>query len=133
MFAIWIIVGIVILFFGFQYLTILRMKLKKGKPAPSSLTGAYGKAVKNRKTSIFYFYSPHCGACKTMTPVIEQYTKNNPRCFKVDISKDSSTASAFGIMATPSTAVVENGKIKDFIVGPKPQAELVQLLEQTRA
>ena len=131
MFVIAIIVGVIVLFFGFQYLTILRMKLKKGKPAPS-LTGAYGKAVKNKKTSIFYFYSPKCGACRTMTPLVEKYTKNNSRCFKVDISKDRATASAFGIMATPSTAVVENGKIKDFIVGPKPQAEFVSLLEQTR-
>lgn len=126
-----IIAGIIILFFGFQYLTVLRMKLKKGKPAPS-LTGAYGKAIKTKKTSLFYFYSPNCGACRTMTPVIERYTKNNPRCFKVDISKDSATAKAFGIMATPSTAVIENGLIKDFLVGPKPQAELVSLLEQTR-
>ena len=132
MIIVWIIAGIVLLFFGFQYLTILRMKLKKGKPAPN-LTGVYGKAVKNRKTSLFYFYSPQCGACKTMTPIVERYTKNNPRCFKVDISRDRTTASAFGIMATPSTAIVENGKIKDFIVGPKPQAEFVELLEQTRA
>ncbi len=131
MLVVGIIAGVIILFFGFQYLTILRMKLKKGKPAPN-LSGVYGKAVNNKKTSVFYFYSPHCGACKVMTPVVERYTKNNPRCFKIDISKDSSTASAFGIMATPSTAVIENGVIKDFIVGAKPQSDLVQLLEQTR-
>ena len=68
-----------------------------------------------------------------MTPIVERYTKNNSRCFKVDISKDRTTASAFGIMATPSTAIVENGTIRDFIVGPKPQAEFVNLLEQTRS
>ncbi|MDC7225321.1 MAG: thioredoxin family protein [Spirochaetales bacterium] len=108
------------------------MKLKKGKAAPS-LSGSYGKAVKNKKTSLFYFYSPQCGACKTMTPIVAKYTKNNSRCFKIDITKDRATASAFGIMATPSTAIVENGIIKDFIVGPRPLSEFENILEQTRA
>ena len=127
-----VIAGIAILFFGSQYLIVLKMKLKKGKSAPE-LPGVYGKAVKNKKTSLFYFYSPQCGACRTMTPLVEQYTKNNSRCFKIDITKDSKTASAFGIMATPSTAVVEDGIIRDFIVGPKPQSDFVELLEQTRS
>ena len=119
-------------FFGFQYFMILKTKFKKGKPAPD-LNGQYGKAVKSSKTSLFYFYSPSCGACRSMTPLVEGYTKNNPRCFKVDISKDMNTARAFGVMGTPSTVLVENGIIKDFIVGAKPAGEFTQLLEMTKS
>lgn len=123
---------IVALFFGFQYFMVFKMRLKKGKAAPE-LSGSYGKAVKNNKTSLFYFYSPSCGACRSMTPLVENYTKNNPRCFKVDVSKDMETARAFGVMGTPSTVLVENGKITDFIVGPKPAGDFTQLLEMTRS
>ena len=122
----------IVVFFGFQYLMVFRMKLKKGKDAPE-LGGAYGKALKGKKTSLFYFYSPSCGACKSMTPVVGEYTKNNPRCFKVDVSKDMKTAQAFGVMGTPSTVLVEDGKIRDFIVGPKPVSDFRDLLELTRS
>jgi len=127
-----ILIVLVVLFFGFQYLTILKMKLKKGKDAPE-LKGTHGKAVKSGKITLFYFYSPSCGACRSMTPVVERFTKNNQHCFKVDISKDMDTARAFGVMGTPSTVIVENGVIKEFIVGPRPESELTSLLEQTKS
>jgi len=127
-----IIIAVVLLFIGFQKFMVFKMSRKKGKPAPE-LSGVLGKAIKNGKTALFYFYSPSCGACKSMTPVVEGYTKNNPRCFKVDISKDMNTARAFGVMGTPSTVIIENGIIRDFFVGPKPQAELTALLESTRS
>ena len=123
---------VILAFFGFQYFMVLKMKFKKGKPVPD-LTGVYGKAVKSGKTALFYFYSPSCGACRTMTPVVEGYTKNNPRCFKIDVSKDMATARAFGIMGTPSTVLIEKGTIKDFLVGPRPQSELTDMLELTRS
>jgi thioredoxin 1 len=122
---------IIAVFFGFQYLMVFRMKLKKGKAAPE-LSGKYATALKNNKTSLFYFYSPSCGACRSMTPLVTEYSKNSTRCFPVDISQDMDTARAFGVMGTPSTVLVENGNIKDFIVGPRAGSELSQLLEQTR-
>ncbi len=125
-------IAIAVLFFGFQKFMVFKMSRKKGKPAPE-LKGTLGKAIKNGKISLFYFYSPSCGACKSMTPIVEGYTKNNPRCFKVDVSKDMDTARAFGVMGTPSTVVIENGIIRDFFVGPKPQAQLTALLESTRS
>ena len=122
---------IIFLFFGFQYFMILKTKFKKGKAAPE-LAGKFAKALKGKGTSLFYFYSPSCGACRTMTPVVSRYTKNNPRCFKIDISKDMETARAFGVMGTPSTVLVEGGIIKDFVVGAKPESDLVKMLEQTK-
>lgn len=129
---IWTLAIVIVLFFGFQYFMIFKMRLKKGKAAPE-LSGSYGKAVKNNKTSLFYFYSPSCGACRSMTPLVENYTKNSSRCFKVDVSKDMEIARAFGVMGTPSTVLVENGLITEFIVGPKPAGDFTQLLEMTRS
>jgi len=126
-----VIVVVVILFFGFQYFMMFRMKLKKGKPAPS-LSGHYGKAVESGKMSLFYFYSPSCGACRSMTPIVSEYVEKNSRCFKIDVSRDMDTARAFGVMGTPSTIVVEKGIIKDFIVGPRPAEVLTGILEQTQ-
>ena len=122
---------VVFLFFGFQYFMVLKTKFKKGKAAPQ-LGGKFNEALKGTGISLFYFYSPSCGACRTMTPVVSRYTKNNSRCFKIDISKDMETARAFGVMGTPSTVLVEGGIIKDFIVGARPESDLVGMLEQTK-
>ena len=103
------------------------MKLKKGKNAPE-LTGKYAKAVRSGKKTLFYFYSTNCGACKPMTPIIEQYTRKNPNYFKVNIQNDMDTARRFGVMGTPSTVIVEGGKIQEFLVGPVPEEKLHSLL-----
>lgn len=117
---------------GLQKLQVLRMTRKKGNPAPG-LSGAYGEAVATGKPTLFYFYSPGCGACRSMTPLVSEYVGEGSRCFKVDVSRDMATAQAFGVMGTPSTVVVEKGMIRDFIVGPRPEAALTPLLEEARA
>ena len=119
--------GFVILFFGFQYLMVFKMKLKKGKDAPE-LSGKYAKAVRSGKKSLFYFYSQNCGACKAMTPIIENYSRKNPQYFKVDVQNDMETARKFGVMGTPSTVIIEGGKIREFLVGPVSEEKLSTLL-----
>jgi len=116
---------------GLQKLQALRMTRKKGKPV-TGLSGAYGEAVATGKPTLFYFYSPGCGACRSMTPIVSEYTGEGSRCFKVDVSRDMATAQAFGVMGTPSTVVVENGIVRDFFVGPRPEAVLTPLLEEAR-
>ena len=118
-----------VLFFGFQLLMVRRMKRNKGKAAPE-LSGNRGEAVQSGALALFYFHSPSCGACRTMTPVVQRFTGGKSRCFSVDVSRDMDTARAFGVMATPTTVLVEGGIIRDFLVGPQPESRLLPLLEQ---
>ncbi len=122
-----IVVGIVALFIGMQMFMVLKMKFKKGKQAPQ-LDGKAGRMVANGDKVLFYFYSPGCRACKPMTPFIKNMAKRNKRIFPVDVSHDMTTAQKFGVMGTPSTVVVEQGKIKEFLVGFQPQDRVQGLL-----
>jgi thioredoxin 1 len=125
--VIYIVIGVVVLFFLFQYAMIFKMRFKKGKPVPE-LSGNFQQAVKNHEKVLFYFYSPNCGACRPMTPVIEEFKKKEKNYFSIDVSKDFETARKFGIMATPSTVVVEKGTIKEFLVGPQSKDRLVSVM-----
>ena len=118
-----IIVGIAALFIGMQLFMVLKMKFKKGKSAPQ-VEGKAGRLIKSGERVMFYFYSPGCRACKPMTPVVKNLAKKNGNIFPVDISQDMSTARKFGVMGTPSTVVIEAGKIKDFLVGFQPEDKL---------
>lgn len=124
---VYIIIGIVVLFFAFQYGLVLKMRFKKGKKVPE-LDGKYGKVIQSGRKAVFYFYSQSCHACKPMTPIVDQFVKKRKNIYKVDITRDMATARKFGVMGTPSTVLVENGIIKEFLVGPQSEDKLAHLI-----
>ncbi len=129
MVVVYVLVGLVVLFFGFQFAVILKMRASKGKKAPE-LPGVMGKRIKKGERLLFYFYSPRCAACRTMTPMVEKLGHGNSRVFKIDISKDMLTARQFGVLGTPATLLVDAGSIEEFMVGAQPEARLSALLAE---
>ncbi len=127
MIVLYLVGGIIVLFLLFQYSMVFKMRLKKGKPAPS-LGGKVGRTIQSGGKALFYFYSPGCRACKQMTPTIERLAKQNKDIIKIDISRDMTTAKKFGVMGTPSTVLVQAGKIAEFLVGPQTEDKLLVLL-----
>ncbi|MBU1238618.1 thioredoxin family protein, partial [Myxococcota bacterium] len=103
-----IIVGFFVLLTVMRLLLMAKMKKMKGQDAPS-LPGKQGAAVASGNKSLFYFYAPSCGACRSMTPVVGEMAKKSNNVFSVDISSDYETARKFGVMATPTTIIVEKG------------------------
>jgi len=116
MFIIYILVGIVTLIIALQLFVRLQSKFKKGKPV-EDLTGNLGSAVRRGGKVLVYFFSPTCAACRQQTPVIDSLQKGSSNIFKVDVSKDASTALKLGVMGTPSTVVIDKGIIKEFFMG----------------
>ena len=123
----YILAGIIGMFAILQIMIAVRSRLQKNKPAPQ-LPGRYGEALKSGEAALFYFYSPGCRACTPMTPQIEQMGKENPRVFKIDVSREMEVAKSFGIMATPSTILVKEGIIREFLLGPQSQTTLANLI-----
>lgn len=128
--VLYIIAGLVMLFFLFQFFMIFKMRFKKGKPAPQ-LGGQFKNAVDKYEKVLFYFHSPGCHACKPMTPVMNELDRRNKNYFCIDISRDFEMARKFGVMATPSTVIIEKGKIKDILMGPQKKEKLVELMNSS--
>ena len=80
---------------------------------------------------LFYFYSPSCGPCRSMTPIVDKLASQSDAITKVDISQDPELAKRFGIRATPTTVLVEDDTIKDVRLGAQSQKQLQQLLGMT--
>ena len=76
-----------------------------------------------------YFYSPTCGACRTITPIIDKLNKERSDIYKIDASRDTKLAQQFGIMGTPATVVVNNERIAEYILGAKSEKFLRKLLD----
>jgi thioredoxin 1 len=106
---------------------VTKARKQEGKPAPD-LGGKAGKWVKKGKTALFYFYSPNCGACKAMTPLVVALSKDKEGVFPIDLSKDMSIARKLGIMATPTTVIIKQGVVEKFLIGPRSKSDLLEQL-----
>lgn len=124
----YIVGGIAGLFVMLQVWMRVKTRFKKGKPAPE-LTGKYAKALQSGKPALFYFYTDSCAACRPMTPIIEKYRKKNRNVFKIDARREIDLVRKFGIMGTPSTILVEDGVIKEFLVGPQAEEKIAAYID----
>ncbi len=77
------------------------------------------------------FYSPTCGPCQALAPVIEQlagqYAGRAVIC-KLDTSRHQMTAAQFQIRGVPTLIFFKNGRPVDQVVGAVPAQELTQRL-----
>jgi thioredoxin 2 len=77
------------------------------------------------------FFSPTCGPCQTMLPIINALARESVNKFivaKVDTSKNHQIASFFNIRGVPSFLFFKNGSLIDQISGAVSKSILEQKL-----
>ncbi len=109
--------GTVAVMFGLQLFARWKTKKMVGKEVPK----------KFGKEGILYFYSPSCGVCRRMEPVIDSLSgKVSVR--KVDVSQREGLRLArdFGILGTPTTVIFKGGKVVKVLLGFQREEKLLQ-------
>jgi len=96
-----------------------RARAMEGKHVPP-LPGKTGRLIELQKSALVYLYSPQCGACRAITPRVRALAAKNPAVFAVDVTGEMDLARALGVMATPSTVELRDGKIAGYHVGAIP-------------
>ncbi len=77
------------------------------------------------------FYAPWCGYCQRLSPVLDQVAQEyagRVKIAKLDIDKNSLTASQYAIRSTPSLLFYKNGKLVDKVLGAVPKQEIERSL-----
>lgn len=78
------------------------------------------------------FYSPTCGPCKSIAPLISKIAKEylgKVIIAKLDTSTNPGTAMHYQIRGVPSLLFFTNGKRVDQIVGAPPESQLRRSLD----
>lgn len=105
------------LLFGFQFFLISKSKKMVGQSIDTSKIRSDLQNYFLSEKSIVYFYSPSCTACRYQTPIMDSLKKQNYNVLSIDVSKDLQMVRLFGVMGTPSIAIMHKNIIKDFFVG----------------
>ncbi len=103
-----------------------RARRVEGQEAPDTSV-LDGIASKNSR-KVYYFYGRHCGPCKAMAPVIERLRQDHPNLIKLDIAEAPDLARQFGIVATPTFILVEDGTIRKVRLGGMTRRQLLAML-----
>lgn len=111
-----LVLGLVALMIAYILWTGLSTHAIKGKsvaPLDSTLPGL----MAHKDKAVIYCYSEHCGPCRRMGPDIDRLRHQHPNVFKLDVRQYPRESRAIGIHATPTTLLVEEGKILKAIMG----------------
>ncbi len=78
------------------------------------------------------FYSPTCGPCRMLAPVIDALARKyagRAKICKLDTSRHQMVAGQFQIRGVPTLLFFKGGQVVDQLVGAAPQAEIEQRLD----
>ena len=79
------------------------------------------------------FYSPTCGPCRMLAPVLDVIARKfygRVIIAKLDTSRHHMTASHYRIRGVPTLLFFKNGELVDQVTGALPEQELTRLLEK---
>lgn len=111
-----------------NFLPLLRARLVRGRAVPQ-LDALLTDEQRRRARLLIYFWGPNCGMCRSVTVIVDKLATERSDVLKVNVAESLALARRFGVMATPSLAVVERGVLTNLVVGAKSEAQIRALLE----
>lgn len=94
---------------------------------------SFGEIINSDKPVLVDFFAEWCGPCKMMAPILKQAKDelgDAVTIIKIDIDRNGSVATHFGIQGVPTLILFQKGVIKWRQSGVIPAATLVQTIRQ---
>lgn len=80
------------------------------------------------------FYATWCGPCKLLSPVLEDFAKENEdiKIVKIDVDQNQDLAVQFGVMSVPTLILFNDGDKKSVKNGFLPKELLMRWIEENK-
>ena len=91
------------------------------------------EVMKSNIPVLIDFWSPWCGPCRMMGPIIEQLAEEyegKAKVGKVNVDEEGELSQAFGVMSIPTIVLIKDGKVVKQAVGARPKAEVEAMLQE---
>ena len=88
------------------------------------------KFINSEKPVLIDFYASWCGPCRMVLPIIDEIAAEHPEYLvgKVNVEEEPELAREFGVVSIPHLVSMQNGKIIDKMVGARPKAQILEML-----
>jgi len=83
--------------------------------------------------AIIDFYADWCGPCKTVSPIIEELSKEYEgkiHFYKIDVENQPELGSLFGIQSIPTILFAQKNDEPQIIVGTQPKEKIKQIIKK---
>ena len=76
-------------------------------------------------------YAPWCGPCRMLSPVMDELSEEltDYTFYKLNVDDAEEVSRKYGIMSIPALLILENGELKQKLVGFKSKTELKEILK----
>ena len=79
------------------------------------------------------FWASWCGPCRMLAPVIDELAQEfdgKLTVGNINVDEQGALAAQYGIMSIPSVFLFQNGQVIERLVGVRPKAELMELIQK---
>ena len=119
---------ILLIFFGMKMLIQRRTQKSKGNEIDVSILDDETRSLITKEKTILYFYTQTCHACKTQVPIIDKLSEETKLVQKIDLSKNMALAKEFGIMGTPTIALMKKILLLKYLLDLKEKISSEHIL-----
>lgn len=94
------------------------------------------EVLQSSKPVLVDFYTPWCGPCKIVAPIVERVAERYGTTLKVvkmNTDDNQTIAEKYQINSIPRLYIFKGGKLVETIEGAAPESEIVALVEKTLA
>lgn len=93
----------------------------------------FQEIINQKKPVVVDFFATWCGPCKMVTPILEDVKKrigDNATIVKIDVDKNQSLASKYGIQSIPTLMLFKEGKMLWRQTGVVPAQQLINKINE---